>query len=124
MTSHILGTKAMTIHVHDLGKVAAFWEALGLTRDEEGGGEAASFAIPGSAPLMIHKWQSQCAANGGRPPGTVTGLMLSTPDVEAACAQATKAGGQVVDPPFPGPDGGRWAVAADPDGNEFFLCGP
>lgn len=124
MARHIRGTAAMTLHVHDLDRAAAFWRALGLEGDAEPGGEAVSFAIPGSGPLTLHRWQSQCAENGGRPPGTVSGLMFDTADVEAACREVGRSGGRVVDAPFPGPDGGRWAVAADPDGNEFFLCGP
>lgn len=111
----------MTMHVHDLKKVADFWGALGLER-EDATDESVSFTLPGSAPLTLHAWSSQCATNGGRPPGTVSGLMLATRDTKAACDAVKMAGGAIVAPPFPGPGGGRWAVAADPDGNEFMLC--
>lgn len=38
------------------------------------------------------------------------------------CDRVNAAGGKVISPPFPGPNGGARAVAADPDGNEFMLC--
>lgn len=123
MPGQILGTYAMTLHVHDLARAARFWEALGLA-PSGGNEEVFNFAVPDSGPLSLHRWQSACATNGGRPPGTVSGLMLATDDAKAACERVAKAGGQVIAPPFPAPAGGMWAVAADPDGNEFMLCAP
>lgn len=119
----ITGTLAMTMHVHDLGKVSKFWEGLGLER-LHADADVASFAVPGSGPIMLHRWQSACQANGGRPPGTVSGIMLHVDDAQAATERAAKAGGKVVAPPFPAPTGGHWAVVADPDGNEFMICAP
>lgn len=119
----IKGTAGMTMHVNDLDASARFWEQLGLARgnvDEE----SAALEIPGSAPLALHKWGSMCAENGGRPPGTVSGLMFDVDDAQAACDRVVRAGGRVTAPPFPGPTGGTWAVVADPDGNEFFVCAP
>lgn len=123
MPGAITGTFGMSMHVHDLARVSRFWESMGLkllgTSDE-----AAAFAVPGSGPISLHKWQSACATNGGRPPGTVSGIMLATDDAKAACERVAKAGGKVLAPPFPAPIGGSWAIAADPDGNEFMLCEP
>ena len=123
MHGAITGTFGMTMHVHDLGKASKFWETLGL-KPIHVDAEVALFAVPGSGPLMLHRWQSACQTNGGRPPGTVSGIMLSVDDAEAATARVASAGGKVVAPPFPAPSGGHWAVVADPDGNEFLLCAP
>ncbi|MFP5356529.1 MAG: SRPBCC domain-containing protein [Gemmatimonadota bacterium] len=119
----ITGTFGMTVHVHDLTKAGRFWEALGL-RVDGADGEVIRFVVPGSGPLTLHKWESACASNGGRPPGTVSGLMFGVDDASAACARVEQGGGRIVAPPFPSPGGGTWAVVADPDGNEFMLCAP
>lgn len=113
----------MTVHVHDLAANTRFWEQVGLTLGEADA-ESASFDIPGSAPLTLHAWDSMCAKNGGRPPGTVSGIMFGVDDAQAICDRVARSGGRVTAPPFPGPTGGSWAVIADPDGNEFFMCAP
>lgn len=123
MRGSITGTYGMTMHVNDLHRGVKFWESVGLkplliTED------AAAFAVPNSGPITLHKWQSACQTSGGRPPGTVSGLMLATDDAAAACARVAEAGGKVLAPPFPAPPGGFWSVVADPDGNEFMLCQP
>lgn len=123
MRGNITGTYGMTMHVHDLGKGSKFWESMGL-KTLYATEEAAGFAVPGSGPISLHRWQSACQTNGGRPPGTVSGIMLMTDDARAACDRVVAAGGRVVAPPFPAPAGGFWSVVADPDGNEFMLCQP
>ena len=119
----ITGTVGMTIHVNDMEQAKRFWEALGL-KVEGSDGALVRLAIPGSAPITLHTWNSVCATNGGRPPGTVTGLMLAVDDASAACARVTQAGGRIVAPPFTPWSGGMWAIVADPDGNEFIVCAP
>ena len=121
MRGSITGTFAMTMHVHDLGKGSKFWEALGL-KQLHSDADTTSFVVPGSGPLTLHRWQTACETNGGRPPGTVTGLMLTVDDATAATERIRNAGGTIIAPPFPAPTGGHWAVVADPDGNEFIVC--
>lgn len=123
MRGSITGTFAMTMHVHDLGTISKFWAALGLAPLHTDG-EIALFGIPGSGPIMLHRWQSACQTHGGRPPGTVSGIMLNVDDAQAGVERVASAGGKVVTPPFPAPSGGQWAIVADPDGNEFMLCAP
>lgn len=123
MPGSITGTFGMTMHVNDLGKVSKFWESLGL-KPLFSDGDSAAFAVPGSGPITLHRWQSACQSNGGRPPGTVSGLMLSVDDAKAVTDRVTSAGGKVLAPPFPAPTGGQWAIVADPDGNEFMVCAP
>lgn len=121
MRGSITGTFGMTMHVHDLPRGAKFWEALGL-KPLMVSEESAAFAVPNSGPISLHRWQSACQQNGGRPPGTVSGIMLAVDDAQAMCERVTSSGGRVVAPPFPAPSGGAWAVVADPDGNEFMVC--
>ena len=121
MRGNITGTFGMTMHVHDLAKVTQFWNALGL-KQLYADADLASLNVPGSGPLTLHRWQSSCAQNGGRPPGTVSGLMFAVDDAGAMCERVSAAGGKVLTPPFPVANGGTWAIAADPDGNEFMLC--
>ena len=124
MRGAITGTFGMTMHVNDLAKTSKFWESLGL-RSIYATDEAAGFAVPNSGPISLHKWQSACQQNGGRPPGTVSGIMLSVDDAKAVADRVTSAGGRVVAPPFPAPSGqGHWAILADPDGNECMVCAP
>lgn len=120
----ITGTVGMTIHVHDVRRATAFWERMGLVVGSASD-DFVTLTIPKSGPLMLHKWQSACAHNGGRPPGTVSGLMLAVDDAAAACARVEKAGGRTEMAPFPAPDGsGTWVMVSDVDGNEFVVCAP
>ena len=119
----ITGTFGMTMHVHDLGRVTKFWGSLGLD-PQQLDADTASLPIPGSGPITLHRWQTACATNGGRPPGTVSGILLAVDDANAMCDRVGAAGGKVVTPPFRPETGGSWAVVADPDGNEFMVCAP
>lgn len=120
----ITGLHAVTIHVRDIGKARAFYsDVLGLK--ELNFQEKVSrvvFAIPGTSTLLTMHIQGP--GEGGRDPGTVSGVIFRHPDPGAACEEIRRRGGivtseaQLVQSPF-----GEFvrAVIADPDGNEFVL---
>lgn len=127
MTEIIEGLEAATIHIRDIHQSRTFYvEVLGLQEvsfDENA--SRAVFAIPGtSAVLRMHV---QGADEGGREPGTVTGLVFSHHDPIAACAEIRRRGGTITDGPHAiHPPGftSTWGVFADPDGTEFILRSP
>lgn len=124
MAAAIEGLEAITVHVRDIYKARRFYgEVLGLNELEfDGSIGRAVFAIPGAATtLRMHVFDPQ---EGGREPGTVSGIVFSHHDPESACAEIARKGGQVTDPPHKiRPPGftATMAVIADPDGNEFVL---
>lgn len=116
--------EAVTIHVTDIQRARKFYsEVLGLKEISyiEKASRAA-FALPGTTvQLTMH---IQAPGEGGREPGTVTGLVFYHPDPEAACAEIRRRGGTITDEPhaFENPFAkGVRATIADPDGNEFLL---
>jgi len=127
MTEVIEGMEAVTIHVRDIHKARKFYgDVLGLKQvqyDEKGG--RAVFAIPGtSVALRMH---IQGPEEGGRDPGTVSGIVLSHHDPVTACQEIRRRGGTITDEPHTiNPPGftTTLAVIADPDGNEFVLRSP
>ncbi len=124
MAEVIEGMEAVTIHVRDIRKARTFYgEVLGLKEvhfDEKA--SRAVFAIPGtSVALRMHV---QGADEGGRDPGTVSGIVFSHHDPVAACAEIRQRGGTITDEPHTiNPPGFTvtMSVFADPDGNEFVL---
>ncbi|MEV4166307.1 VOC family protein [Nonomuraea dietziae] len=61
-------------------------------------------------------------AEQGFTPGSATGIVLETSDLDADCAELLKAGAAVQGPtelPW-----GRQATLTDPDGNSFVLSAP
>lgn len=127
MTATIEGLEAVTVHIRDIHKARKFYaEVLGLKELQfDGTAGRAVFAIPGTtATLRMHLYD---ATEGGREPGTVSGIIFSHRDPESACAEIARRGGKVVDPPHKiSPPGftATLSVIADPDGNEFVLRSP
>lgn len=127
MMAAVEGLEAVTVHVRDIHKARKFYgDVLGLKElqfDESVG--RAVFAIPGTtATLRMHVYDP---AEGGREPGTVSGIVFSHHDPVSACAEITRRGGSVTDPPHKvSPPGftATLSVIADPDGNEFVLRSP
>ena len=80
---------------------------------------------PGTtAVLRMHVYDPE---EGGREPGTVSGIVFSHHNPVAACAEISRRGGKVTDPPHEIHPPGftvTLAVIADPDGNEFVLRSP
>lgn len=120
----ITGLHSVTVHITDIEKARTFYrDVLGLKElllDVRAG--RAVFAIPGTSTLLtMHVAQP---SEGGREPGTVSGLVFHHPDPEAACREIRRRGGTVtVDPTLVETAIGKFVrgVFADPDGNEFIL---
>jgi predicted enzyme related to lactoylglutathione lyase len=127
MVATVEGLEAATVHVGDIYKPRKFYgEVLGLRELQfDGGVGRAVFAIPGAtATLRMHLYDPE---EGGRAPGTVSGIVFSHHDPASACAAIARRGGRVTDPPHTiAPPGftATLAVIADPDGNELVLRSP
>lgn len=127
MVAPIEGLEAVTVHVWDIIKARKFYgEVLGLSEVQfDGKVGRAVFAIPGTTTMLrMHVYDPE---EGGREPGTVSGIVFSHHDPVAACAEIAKRGGKITDPPREiSPPGFTvtLSVIADPDGNEFILRSP
>jgi predicted enzyme related to lactoylglutathione lyase len=115
---------AVTVHIRDAGKARSFYrDVLGLKEllfDEKAG--RLVFALPNSKTLLT--MHVPAPGEGGRDPGTVSGLVFGHPDPVAACREIVHRGGTVtVEPTTVETAIGSFvrAVIADPDGNEFLL---
>jgi predicted enzyme related to lactoylglutathione lyase len=118
------GLQAVTVHVTDLERSRAFYsKVLGLEEDVSvPNAPRVVFKIPGGATRLIMHIQRE--GEGGREPGTVSGILFGCADPVATCAEIQKRGGSVVDEPWTmqrGPATIVRAVIADPDGNQFLL---
>lgn len=124
MPEVITGLHALTIHIRDIQKARAFYrEVLGLKElSFVKSRNRAVFALPGTSTLL--SMHIQGPGEGGREPGTVTGLIFHHPDPRAACDEIRRRGGMVTNEPrvveFPGVKF-VLGVVADPDGNEFVI---
>ena len=127
MTAMIEGVEAVTVHVRDIRKAQKFYgEVLGLTELQfDGKVGRAVFALPGTTmTLRMHVFDPE---EGGREPGTVSGIVFSHHDPTSVCAEIARRGGHVTSEPHTiHPPGftATLAVIADPDGNEFVLRSP
>ncbi|MDA4137387.1 MAG: VOC family protein [Thaumarchaeota archaeon] len=124
MTEVITGLYAVTVHIRDIQKARAFYkDVLGLRElkfDEKA--NRAVFALPGTSTIM--SMHIQAPGEGGRDPGTVSGIIFSHPDPTAACEEIKRRGGAVtVEPTLVELPGAKFvrAAIADPDGNEFVI---
>jgi predicted enzyme related to lactoylglutathione lyase len=124
MAEVITGLHAVTLHITDIHQARTFYrDVLGLT--EVSFNEKASravFALPGTSTLLT--MHVQAPGEGGRDPGTVSGVIFKHPDPRAAIAEIKRRGGSVTVEPNDVEVGGQKfvrAAIADPDGNEFVL---
>ena len=124
MVAVIEGLEAVTIHVRDIERSRKFYSTV-LGLKEVGFIAAASraaFALPGTTvQLTMHPMGPE---EGGREPGTVSGIVFAHQDPVAACAEIARRGGAIVDEPrtYTNPLGKvTLGVFADPDGNQFVL---
>jgi catechol 2,3-dioxygenase-like lactoylglutathione lyase family enzyme len=124
MTDVITGLHGVSIHIRDVHTARTFYrDVLGLKEisfDEKA--NRAVFALPGTSTLLTMHIQGP--GEGGREPGTVSGLVFRNPDPSAACAEIRRRGGTITVEPtlveLPGATFTR-AAFADPDGNEFLI---
>jgi predicted enzyme related to lactoylglutathione lyase len=119
---------AVTVHISDVQRARPFYkDVLGLKEiDYDEKYQRARYALPGNSTILtIHK---QGEGEGGRPPGTVTGIVFFHADPYAAIAEIKRRGGTVTDEPVtvnrPGVVAYTLGVVADPDGNEFVIRAP
>lgn len=124
MVAVIEGLEAVTIHVRDIERSRKFYSTV-LGLKEVGFIAAASraaFALPGTAvQLTMHPMGPE---EGGREPGTVSGIVFAHQNPVTACAEIARRGGAIVDEPrtYTNPLGKvTLGVFADPDGNQFVL---
>jgi predicted enzyme related to lactoylglutathione lyase len=124
MSAIVEGLQAVTIHVTDLAKARQFYSSI-LGLEEEPPNPKVPrlvFKIPGvSTRLTMHVTDEE---EGGREPGTVSGILFLCADPVAACAEIQQHGGRIADAPWTMQRGTTTitrAVIADPDGNEFIL---
>ncbi len=120
----ITGLYAVSVHVRDIQKARTFYrDVLGFKElgfDEKVG--RATFALPGTPTIL--RMHIQGPDEGGREPGTVSGILFRHPDPVAACTEIKRRGGTVTNEArlveLPGL---RFVlgVIADPDGNEFII---
>lgn len=118
--THIQGLQVATLHVNDFEDARRFYrEELGLKELQAMPERVwAMFELPGSPPIGIHGWEA-CKDAGGRPPGTVTGLVLTVDDARAFGEFVEKSSGRLTDPVEPLPWGPLGGTLADPSGNEI-----
>lgn len=124
MTEVIEGMEAVTVHIRDIQRARKFYsEVLGLKEVSYiPSASRAAFAIPGTTTLLTMHVLGE--NEGGREPGTVSGIVFSHHDPSAACSEIRKRGGTIVDEPvtFPTAMGTvTLCVFADPDANQFVL---
>ncbi len=124
MTDPVAGLHAVTLHIVDIQKARKFYsEVLGLKEvsfNEKA--NRAVFALPETSTLLT--MHIMAPGEGGREPGTVTGVVFYSPDPVAACEEIKRRGGAVtVEPTLVEVTGASFhrAVFADPDGNEFLI---
>ena len=124
MREVIAGLHSVTLHIRDVTAASSFYrEVLGLREllvDSRQG--RAVYAIPGTSTLLT--MHVQRPGEGGREPGTVSGLVFHHPDPAAACAEIRRRGGTITMEPVEFETSiGKFvrAVIADPDGNEFLI---
>ncbi len=124
MDAVIEGMEAVTVHIRDIERARTFYsKVLGL-REVSFLPKAsrAAFAIPGTTTLLTMHVLGE--SEGGREPGTVSGVVFSHRDPVSACAEIKRRGGTIVDEPetFPTALGTvTLGVFADPDGNQFVI---
>jgi predicted enzyme related to lactoylglutathione lyase len=124
MSGVIEGMEAVTVHIRDIERARKFYsEVLGLKEVSFiAAASRAAFAIPGTTSVLSMHIQGE--GEGGREPGTVTGIVFSHHDPKAAFEEIRKRGGSIVNEPetLQSPLGLQTRGAfADPDGNEFII---
>lgn len=124
MSDVVEGLEAVTVHIRDIQRARKFYsEVLGLKEVSYiPAASRAAYAIPGTTALLTMHVQGE--GEGGRDPGTVSGIIFSHHDPKAACSEIQKRGGAIVDEPhtFQAAIGTvTLGVFSDPDGNQFVI---
>jgi predicted enzyme related to lactoylglutathione lyase len=104
--------ESITIDVKDLLKELEFWEAVLGAESEVWQHNADFVTIKGSNLALQKVPELKSGKNRAHPDMAVEDIDAATPQLEAL-------GASVVQPPPT--EGFRWAVMADPEGNEFCI---
>jgi uncharacterized glyoxalase superfamily protein PhnB len=120
----------VTLVVGSTAASAAFYRRLGLAVPEDD--DDVHVEIPQApAPISLELdavesaslWNASWRAGGGT--NVVVGVSVpSREDVDALYAALTSTGAPAVQPPFDAFWGGRYAIVADPDGNQVGVMSP
>jgi len=123
----------LNLLVDDMAASLDFYRRLGLAPADEEGGPHAELSLPDGLTLELDTIESArlwhagvradpASARGGR---VVIGFSLPSREaVDTAYAELTAAGYRGRQPPFDAFWGGRYAIVADPGGNDVGLMSP
>ncbi len=122
--------RQITLVVGDTEASAAFYRELGLAVPDGAGGVHVEipFAAPTASLELDHSdsaslWNASWRTGHGTT--VIVGLGVASRDaVDELYARVTGAGHPGVQPPFDAFWGGRYAIVADPDGNQVGLMSP
>ena len=120
----------VTLVVGQTDASAAFYRRLGLAvPDDDDGVHVEIPQPPAPISLELDAVESASLWNASWRAGTGTNVIIgvSVPtrdDVDATFADLTGAGAGGIQPPFDAFWGGRYAIVADPDGNQVGLMSP
>src|SRR3954463_14073505 len=110
----------------------AFYQLLGLDLDDHsGGGDIVHSTVRGNKPADLdvdsHNLGEiyHAGVRAGRSRGVVIGFSVDTrQDVDAAYERLTAAGHEGLQVPYDAFWGARYAIVADPDGNDVGIMSP
>jgi len=123
----------LNLLVDDMAASLDFYRRLGVVAANEESGPHVELSLPGGVSLELDTTETArlwhagvradpASARGGR---VVIGFSLPSREaVDAAYAELTAAGYQGRQPPFDAFWGGRYAIVADPSGNDVGLMSP
>jgi uncharacterized glyoxalase superfamily protein PhnB len=120
----------LNLLVEDMAASLDFYRRLGVVAANEESGPHAELSLPGGVSLELDTTESARLWHAGvrADPASarvVIGFSLPSREaVDAAYAELTAAGYQGRQPPFDAFWGGRYAIVADPSGNDVGLMSP
>lgn len=123
----------LNLLVEDMAASLDFYRRLGVVAANEESGPHAELSLPGGFSLELDTvesarlWHAGVRADpaSGRGARVVIGFSLHSREaVDTAYAELTAAGYQGRQPPFDAFWGGRYAIVADPSGNDVGLMSP
>jgi catechol 2,3-dioxygenase-like lactoylglutathione lyase family enzyme len=123
----------LNLLVDDMAASLDFYRRLGVTTADEEGGPHAELSLPGGFSLELDTaesarlWHAGIRADpaSGRGGRVVIGFSLPSRDaVDATYAELTAGGYQGRQQPFDAFWGARYAIVADPSGNDVALMSP
>jgi catechol 2,3-dioxygenase-like lactoylglutathione lyase family enzyme len=130
MTDSQTSLNSLNLVVSDVAASLDFYRRLGVAVPEDAAGPHAELALPGGLSLELDAAESARMWHAGYradPASTKAIMGFSLPSRQAVddrYAELTSAGYTGRQPPFDAFWGGRFAIVADPDGNDVSLSSP